>query len=705
MQSQHSRSVGVFVVLCRSGDDCLDLLRAITAESPDTACVVVPTCPSQSVGALCASAPWLLASLQLAEPSVALRRGGLYLVPDAQPLGFDGIRFTTARESAMSSLDALLSGLARHQAPSTVLVQLEGLSPPSLSLVRALREGGGLSVAAQSDGSRSSPELLPTVDLLLPSSAIAFEVASLARHLEARPSIDAERDARLERIASLVSKHVGRDIHGFCREKLARRVERRMWLHRLPAAALYLDTLQTDANEARALYADLLTRVTEFFCDPDTFDTLRATVVPDLIERAGPEGIRVWVPGCSTGEEAFSLAMLLTECIEAAGSPCKFHVFATDVDPTALSTARSALYPEAVTRTLSPARLARFFELEQDGYRVRPELQRAVTVAEHDLLRDAPLEKIQLISCRNVLCAVTPETRAELVSVLHFALDSGGFLVLGGPGELAKTSGLFRAMSACSHIYEPREVPRRPPALGRSRAERLVSLGASAADMAHELKNPLGSIALSAEYARATRDPERIGKLLDSISRNAERCGRIVENVLRFARDEPTERAWTDIHAVVGRAIEVACSHHGPERLQVAVDLPKPSPRVRCNVTELEQVVVNLLRNAVEAHPACCRVAVRSEVSGASVTLRVSDDGPGVPATARDKIFHPFFSTKRSAGGSGLGLSISARIVSAHGGNIRLLNDGRPGATFELEFPCERPATEEEADHGAHSGS
>lgn len=231
------------------------------------------------------------------------------------------------------------------------------------------------------------------------------------------------------------------------------------------------------------------------------------------------------------------------------------------------------------------------------------------------------------------------------------------------------------------------------------RAERLASLGTFAAGIAHELNNPLSNIALSAEYAEKTADPERRAKLLANIVGNAQRCGQIVESVLRFARDEATRRWLVDVNPVVRHAVDLVKSYVGSERMTVSLDLVEPSPQIVCNPTEMEQVFVNLLRNAVEAHPDRCHIRLRSERAGDRVRIWISDNGPGIAPADRERIFDPFFSTRRSAGGTGLGLSITHRILAAHGGSIRVLNDAGPGATFELDLPREGSEAKE-ARHG-----
>jgi two-component system CheB/CheR fusion protein len=233
---------------------------------------------------------------------------------------------------------------------------------------------------------------------------------------------------------------------------------------------------------------------------------------------------------------------------------------------------------------------------------------------------------------------------------------------------------------------------REAAALARSqeqlrRAERLASLGTFAAGIAHEVNNPLTNIALAAEYAQRTDDAERRTGLLAGIVKNAQRCGRIVESVLSFARDETTQKWATDINDVLRRAAELVRSSVEPHRLELGFELSEPSPCVECNPTEMEQVIVNLMKNALEASSGKCTIHLRSERSNGRVRVSVADDGPGIAAKDKAHIFDPFFSTRRNAGGTGLGLSITHRIVSSHGGVIAVADNGAHGTRFDIELP------------------
>jgi len=235
------------------------------------------------------------------------------------------------------------------------------------------------------------------------------------------------------------------------------------------------------------------------------------------------------------------------------------------------------------------------------------------------------------------------------------------------------------------------------------RLEHLAALGTYAAGIAHELNNPIGTIALSAEYAVRTEDPERRAKLLDNIVANAQRCGRIVESVLRFAKDETTRKWSVDLNALIRQCVDLVKTYVGQERIVVDLDLNEPAAKIVCNPTEIEQVFVNLLRNAVEAHPGRCRVCIRCSLFERHARIVISDDGPGIAKANRDRVFDPFFSTRRGSGGSGLGLSITHRILTGHGGSIRLRSERGAGATFEIELPLEGRDGQEAAAHGKDS--
>src|SRR6185503_16319653 len=229
-----------------------------------------------------------------------------------------------------------------------------------------------------------------------------------------------------------------------------RRIERRAAMAGIESQDMdrYLEILHGDARELDLLAKDLLINVTSFFRDPNVFDFLAEKVVPDLVHGRAPDHpVRLWIAGCSTGEETYSLAMLFREQITAARRNVKLQVFASDVDPDAVASAREGLYPATIEADVSPERLARFFSKEDHGYRIVPELRAAVVFTVQDVLADPPFSRLDLVSCRNLLIYLLPEAQARVLSLFHFALREGGILVLGSSETTGAVDGRFEVIS------------------------------------------------------------------------------------------------------------------------------------------------------------------------------------------------------------------------------------------------------------------
>ena len=207
----------------------------------------------------------------------------------------------------------------------------------------------------------------------------------------------------------------------------------------------YLEILRSDAGELDILAQDLLINVTSFFRDPKVFDFLAEKIVPELVRDQPPDRpIRIWIAGCSTGEETYSLAMLFREQIAAAKRDIKLQILASDVDPEAIAVAREGFYPETIEAEVSPARLARFFSKEDHGYRILPELRATVVFTVQDVLADPPFSRLDLVSCRNLLIYLRPEAQSKIISLFHFALREGGILLLGNSETIGDATAASR---------------------------------------------------------------------------------------------------------------------------------------------------------------------------------------------------------------------------------------------------------------------
>ena len=216
----------------------------------------------------------------------------------------------------------------------------------------------------------------------------------------------------------------------------------------------YLDVLRGDEKELDRLATDLLINVTSFFRDPEVFDVLSEKIIPDLVRNHSiDQPLRLWIAGCSTGEETYSLAMLFREEITAAKREIKLQIFASDVDADAVATAREGLYPETITADVSAARLARFFSKDDHGYRILPELRATIVFAVQDVLADPPFSRLDLVSCRNLLIYLRPEAQEKVISFFHFALREGGILLLGSAETIGSSKGRFEVISKAERIY------------------------------------------------------------------------------------------------------------------------------------------------------------------------------------------------------------------------------------------------------------
>ena len=411
---------------------------------------------------------------------MALEGGAIFVIPPGVYLGIsDGaLRVTapTARHGARLPFDHLLHALAKACGARAVCVVLSGTGADGAQGLRSVHDAGGLVIAqdpseAEYDGMPQSAIATGMVDLVLPLAQMPAALAEAARGGSAqratRPAA-APQDAALAQIIALLRAETRHDFSLYKTGTLLRRLARRMAAADPDAdpeadggMAAYLERLRGDAQERDMLARDLLIHVTSFFRDPEVFEHLAASVAPELIAQTPPDRpLRIWVAGCSTGEEAYSLGMAFFEAL-ATKPEAKVQILASDADPEAIAAAREGLYPEAAVAQLSPARLARFFVREDGGYRVIASLRDAVVFTVHDLLKDPPFSRIDLVSCRNVMIYLGHEAQARAVSLFHFALRPGGVLLLGASETAGPADGRFEPIDKLARLYRR---------VGRSRA-------------------------------------------------------------------------------------------------------------------------------------------------------------------------------------------------------------------------------------------
>ncbi len=409
-------------------------------------------------------------TVRQATDGMPLERDHLYVIPPGTYLsvGNGTLRLSQpqARHGARLPFDFLLRSLAEMCGPRAVCVILSGTGADGSLGLKAVKERHGLVIAqdpdeAGYDGMPRNAIMTGAVDLVLPVAKIPHALVKHGRRLTNSRKQNNSRhpDAPgdwLAEIVDLLRRKTTYDFRLYKPGTLRRRIERRMAMVAIKSDETdrYLKMLGSDAGELELLAKDLLINVTSFFRDPKVFDFLAEKIIPDLVGSHTPDHpLRIWIAGCSTGEETYSLAMLFHEQIRAANRNVKLQVFASDVDPDAVARAREGLYPGTIEADVSPARLARFFAKEDHNYRILPELRAAVIFTVQDVLADPPFSRLDLVSCRNLLIYLRPEAQAKVISLFHFALREGGLLLLGSSETLGNADGRFETISRQERLY------------------------------------------------------------------------------------------------------------------------------------------------------------------------------------------------------------------------------------------------------------
>ncbi len=390
------------------------------------------------------------------QSDLSIRKGALHLSPPRE------------RRGARMPFDFFLRSLAEECGRLAVCVVLSGTGADGTVGLKAIKEKGGLIVVqdpaeAAFDGMPRSAISTGAADLVLTVSEIPEALAARGRQLQLKAGTkgsvppDQASDA-LAQIIDLLSAQSPHKFGFYKPSTLLRRLERRMALTATADTERYLDLLRSDPRERELLAKDLLIHVTSFFRDPKAFELLAEKVAPDLVRHRAPDRtLRVWVPACSTGEEAYSIAMVLLDEIATAKQGIRLQVFASDIEADAVTFARNGLYPDSIQAEMTPQRLARFFVKEGESYRVAPALRESVVFTLQDVLADVPFSRLDLVSCRNLLIYLRPEVQEKVLSLFHFALREGGVLFLGTAETVGSHTDWFEPFSEEHRIYRHAE--------------------------------------------------------------------------------------------------------------------------------------------------------------------------------------------------------------------------------------------------------
>ena len=291
-----------------------------------------------------------------------------------------------------------------------------------------------------------------------------MEYAVHLHSLDGKPgSISDQISARIGKIHGLLRRRAGHDFSQYKETTIARRLERRMKALQVDTVEQYVQMLERQPEEADRLFKDLLIGVTQFFRDSEAFEALGREVIPKLFEGKASSGeVRACVVGCASGEEAYSIAILLCEHAATLDNAPRIKIFATDIDERGLEMARKGLYPDAIAEHVSPERLERFFNKQDHSYQVKRELREICIFSTHSFIKDPPFSRLDLISCRNVMIYLGPDLQRKIIPLFHYALRSGGYLFLGPSESAAGHLGLFRAQDKKHRIFQKKDLLRRP---------------------------------------------------------------------------------------------------------------------------------------------------------------------------------------------------------------------------------------------------
>ncbi len=533
------------------------------------------------------------------QDGMRVQPNSVYLIPPKKEMIIQGGQLLLSDKDPSQGLslpiDTFFRSLAQDAGDRSVGVILSGTGSDGSRGVKAIHDAGGLVIAqseesARFDGMPKAAIETGVVDLVLPPNKMA---ETLARYvavgmsgLDSVPADDGTpAQGALNGIFKQLRLEYGIDFSWYKKSTVSRRIERRLQMLRSHDLDEYVERLRTDAAERNQLYKDLLIGVTKFFRDSDAFDVVAREVLPEMLDRVPAEGeARLWVAGCGTGEEAYSLAILVQEQLEKMAKPVEVKIFATDVHRASLDFARVAVYGPETLSELGPERIERFFVKAGQNYQVSPELRKLIVFAPHNVIKDAPFTKIDLISCRNMLIYFEPPAQKKVLSLFHFAMNTGGTLFLGSSESPADLSDEFEPISRHWKIYRKRRDMRLRPQLPltlspdfrdlRSDSARLVRAPQSPADqhlvaayqslvgeygppslLVDERHQLLYTFPGASRYLR-TRDGEPSSDLLDLVSPE-----------LRVALAGAIQRCARQQTAVTFTGVRVEANHGQDEQL------------------------------------------------------------------------------------------------------------------------------------------
>ena len=414
--------------------------------------------------------------------------GHIYLIPPGKILRVKDGKFVVTRRKSTKGvsypIDIFFQSMAEEMKESAIGIIFSGTGSDGSQGLQKIKEQGGLVLvqsvdSAKFDGMPQNALATGMADYELAPTEMIPVIQEYTGHKSLPKNL--VKDAvqvtdNLVKILRLLKEVHKIDFHLYKQEMLIRRITRRMHIRLSESLQEYYFILTNDKEELALLFEDLLVGVTRFFRDEEAFEILRNKVIPDLVEKCVTQQIRIWVPGCSSGEEAYSIAILFLECIEQKNKQINLKIFATDINPRALAFGSEGIYPDSISKSVSDEYLSKYFYLKNSRYHVNKKLRESIVFTKHNLLQDAPFNQLDFISCRNLVIYLKPRTQSKLFAVFNFALKSEGALFLGSSEGADNFREIFQPISQKWKIYRSIFQARKPLSGGRIETPKLSSV-------------------------------------------------------------------------------------------------------------------------------------------------------------------------------------------------------------------------------------
>lgn len=429
--------------------------------------------------------------VQQATDGLAVQPDSVYVIPPNKSLsvlnGHLYLLIPVESRGLRLPIDFFLKSLAKDRMQNSVAVILSGMGSDGSQGLKSIKENNGIVLVQEPRSARFDAMPLSAIqaviaDVVAPASELPGKLLSLLNfvpNLEIKKEIDEKSKSHLEKIIILLREQSGHDFSFYKKNTLIRRIDRRKGIHQIDKIGSYVRFLQENPAEVDILFKELLIGVTSFFRDPEVWEKLKDTIIPEMIKDVPNRYVfRAWVTACSTGEEAYTLAMIFKEVIEKSSihKGLSLQIFATDLDKDAIEKARAGVFSENIMGEVSPERLSRFFVMDTNGYRVTNSIREMVVFAPQNIIKDPPFTKLDILTCRNMLIYMEPELQKKLISLFNYSLNQDGILVLGTAETLGVSTEGFKEIDTKLKIYKrtsaisPSELSDFPTAFYRSRS-------------------------------------------------------------------------------------------------------------------------------------------------------------------------------------------------------------------------------------------